>query len=294
MVIPHVIIVHGRVNESTNNECRRVNPSLLPHLRSHPVDYRQALALLDPAYHEWRPEGPPPHKLDYAADVPLLSDERAGICYVLGKLTDISAPRVAAYVSDHPLNELYVFGQASFRLLKALVPAGQWRLSRNYQATPAHFLPQPCADVRKLLPSDRDLLETGCKRSPALAESQSTRRDFGFMARGLPVTCYGAILEGQLAGFCSANPICPGVTEISWLVVAEDYRRRGIASSLLTAQVRDIFARGEVAAYYAGEATDYLDSMLGQLGFREVLGSYRFIPAAAIDQWRASWGKPVF
>ena len=271
-----------------------MNLSLLPRLRLHPVDYRQALALLDPAYHEWRPEGPPPHKLDLVADVPLLSDKRAGICYVLDELTDISAPHVAAYVSDHSLNELHVFGRASFRLLKALVPAGQWRLSRNYQATPAHFLPRPCADVRKLLPSDKNLLEMGCKRSPALAESQSTRRDFGFMASGLPVTCYGTILEGQLAGFCSANPICNGVTEISWLVVAEDYRRRGIASGLLTAQARDIFARGEVAAYYAGEATDHLDSMLVRLGFREVQGSYRFIPAAAIDQWRASWGKPVF
>lgn len=272
----------------------RVNLSLLPHLHSHPVDYRQALALLDPAYHEWRPEGIPPHKLDYVADVPLLTDERAGICYVLKELTDFSAPHVVAYVSEHPLNELHVFGQASFRLLKALVPAGQWRLSRNYQATPEHFLPRPCADVRKLLPSDRDLLETGCKRSPALAESQSTRRDFGFMAGELPVTCYGAFLEGCLVGFCSANPICLGVTEMSWLVVAEDSRRRGIASGLLTAQAHDTFAEGKMAAYYAGEATDHLDRLLVRLGFCEVQGSYRFIPATATDQWRASWGMRVF
>jgi predicted GNAT family acetyltransferase len=60
------------------------------------------------------------------------------------------------------------------------------------------------------------------------------------------------------------------VTEISWIVVAEDYRRRAIASSLLTAQALDVFTWGEIAAYYAGEASEHLDHMLTRLGFSEV------------------------
>jgi predicted GNAT family acetyltransferase len=83
------------------------------------------------------------------------------------------------------------------------------------------------------------------------------------------------------------------VTEISWIFVSEKHRRQGLASGLLTAQVNETVARGEVVGYYAGSAGEDLDAMLRRLGFREKKETYRFIPAAARDQWRACWGRPV-
>ena len=112
------------------------------------------------------------------------------------------------------------------------------------------------------------------------------------MAEGLPVTCFGEFAGGELVGFCSANPICRGVAEISKVAVAEEYRRRGLASGLLTAQAQEAFARGDAVGYYAGSAGDDLDAMLVRLGFRELLSEYRFAPASSPEQWQA-WGKPV-
>ena len=266
---------------------------LLARLPAASVDYRHALAVLDPEYREWRPEGNGKHRLDQVAGVPLLTVELDGICYVLGDVLDAAAPSVARFVSDRGLNEVHVFGETSFHHLMTHLTNGQWRLSRNYEATVDGFLPRPCRHVRALRPEDRGLVEAACKIFPAIGSSPSTMRDFGYMAGGLPVTCHGAIVDGQLVGFCSANPVFRGVTEISWLVVAEGYRRSGIASGLLTVQAGEVVARGDRAAYYAGSAEADLDLMLTGLGFREVNGDFRFIPASARDQWRTTWGLPL-
>jgi GNAT superfamily N-acetyltransferase len=274
-------------------DCTSTETGLLACLSAFLVDYRQALAILDPEYHEWRPEGKPKHRLDHVAGVPLLTAEPDGVCYLLGELSDASAPSVARFVSERDLNELHVFGDEPFRRLKAHLSNGQWRGSRNYEATAGGFLPRPCRDVRVLQPEDRGLLEAACEVFPAIGGSRSTMRDFNYMANGLPAICCGAIVDRQLVGFCSANPICRGVTEISWIVVAEGYRRRGVASGLLTAQADQVFARGHRAAYYAGSAGADLHVMLIGLGFREAKGSFRFVPASARDQWRTAWGIPV-
>jgi predicted GNAT family acetyltransferase len=109
----------------------------------------------------------------------------------------------------------------------------------------------------------------------------------------LPVACYGAMIDGDCVGFCSANPIYTGITEISWIAVTDGYRRRGLASGLLTAQAFDAFARGQQVAYHAGSAGADLHTMLGRLGFKEISGTYRFIPATAREQWRALWGQTI-
>jgi predicted GNAT family acetyltransferase len=83
------------------------------------------------------------------------------------------------------------------------------------------------------------------------------------------------------------------VMEISWLIVSEEYRRRGIASGLLTAITQEIFSLGKVTAYHAGSAGKDLDSMLIRLGYQEIKSCYRFIPSSAEDQWRTTWGKLI-
>ncbi len=58
--------------------------------------------------------------------------------------------------------------------------------------------------------------------------------------------------------------------------------------------MQDAFARGDAVGYYAGwEATSpWLGAMLKQLGFRDLLGQYRFIPAESQEEWR-TWGLAV-
>ena len=248
------------------------------------------MALLDPEYREWRPEGKASYRLDDVAGVPLLTVETDGICHVLGEMCDATATPVARFISGRALNEVSVFEESSFLLLRTRLTDGQWRLSRNYEAAADGFLPRPCRSVRPLGPEDEGLLESACQAFPAIGGSCSTMRDFGYMVSGLPVTCYGAIVDSRLVGFCSANPAYRGVTEISWVVVAEGYRRSGIASGLLTAQTMEVFARGERAAYYAGSAGVDLDLLVTGLGFREVSGDFRFIPASSREQWRTTWG----
>jgi GNAT superfamily N-acetyltransferase len=270
-----------------------LDAALLARLLASPADYRHALAMLDPEYHEWRPEGKPAHCLAIVGGVSVLTVESDGVAYVLGDISDASALAAAAFVSDHNLNELKVSGEASFAILRNCLTNGQWRLSRNYEATGDRFRFRPNSDVRLLKPEDKGLLEAACRASPAIGGSRSTMRDFAYMIDGLPVVCYGAFADGQLVGFCSANPICRGVTEISWVVVAETHRRRGFASGLLTPPAQEAFARGDRVAYLAGSAETDLDAMLAGLGFREIKGCFRFIPAAAHDQWRTTWGRPV-
>ena len=267
------------------------------------VDYRHALALLDPSYIEWHPGGKPRHHLTYVDDVPLLIDETQNLGYCLSEVVEGNVQELAQFINKHCFNELHIFEEKSFHQLKPYIPDGQWRLSRNYQATALCFRPKPNVMVRKLCAKDRDLFQMGeklkeenvtsTKLYPAILDYPSTMRDFHFMMNGLPVICYGMITDGRLVGFCSANPIYTGVMEISWLVVSEENRRRGIASGLLTAITQEIFSVGKVAAYYAGSAGEDLDVVLTRLGFQEVKSCYRYIPYSSNDQWRTTWGKPL-
>ena len=141
--------------------------------------------------------------------------------------------------------------------------------------------------------ADEAALEGACERVHVLGASQSTRRDFGFMKEGLPVRCYGAFVRSELVGFCSANPICRGVQEISWIAVAPEHRRQGLAAALLTAQATEAFARGEAVGYHAGSAGDDLHAMVSKLGFRATKATYRFVPSLSEEQWRLSWGRRV-
>ena len=276
---------------------------LLSRLRRSAVAYRHALALLDPGYIDWRSSGKSPHHLAFVDHIPLLMDDTQNIGYCLSPLSGGNAPNLAQFINNHCVNEWQIFEEESFRLLKPYVPNGKWRLSRNYQANAPSFRPNPNGIVRKLGPEDivvyekrKNPGEETLQRTnlyPAITDYPSTIRDFQFMMDGLPVICYGMFTEGCLVGFCSANPIYTGVMEISWLVVSEAYRRRGIASALLTAIAQEIFYRGKVAAYYAGSAGEDLNDLLTRLGFQETKSCYRFIPLSSKDQWRTSWGKPL-
>lgn len=274
---------------------------LLDRLLKSPLDYRAALGILDHEYREWRPEGKPEHRLEFVGGVPLLSfpvKEQPnfwnGTCYVLGQPPEAEAPRVAEAVRARGVNEVDVLGESAFQVLRPYLTEGTWRLTRQYGLVAGGLRTRPSPAVRKLTVGDRPAVDEACERQRGTGEKRSTQRDFEYMLRGLPVTCYSAFEGGDIVGFCSASPICRGVTEISWLFVEEQHRRRGLASGMLTAQAEEAFARGDMVGYYAGWETTspWLDGMLRKRGFRELLGCYRFIPLSCQEKWR-HWGREV-
>lgn len=255
-----------------------------------PLDYRHALGILDPEYQEWRPEGKSAHDLVFVAAVPLLMVNREGAIQVLRDPDDAAAGAIAAYVSGRNYDVLEVRGEAALRRVKPHFTDGVWCCSRNYGVTAQESRPPPSGHVRALTLGDRSNLQAACDRVEEMRGYVSTWRDFDYMAQGYPVTCYGAFAADELVGFCSANPICRGVTEISWIVVDPAHRRKGFASGMLTAQAQQAFARGDAVGYYSGRAGDDVDAMVRKLGFHELLPSYRFVPSSSPDQGRA-WGR---
>ena len=266
--------------------------AVLPALLTSPIDYRHAIGILDPAYEEWRPEGRPAHELVFVAGVPLLVVYNEGAIQILADPDDAAARAIAAYVSGRNYNVLEVLGEAALRRVKPHFIDGTWCCSRNYGVTSEEFRPAPSGHVRALTRDDRSNLQAACDRVERMRGYVSTWRDFDYMAQGLPVICYGAFAGDELVGFCSSNPICRGVTEISWIVVDPAHRRKGLASGMLTAQAEQAFSRGDAVGYYSGPAGDDVDAMVRKLGFRELRASYRFVPSCSPDQWRA-WGRPV-
>jgi ribosomal protein S18 acetylase RimI-like enzyme len=270
---------------------------LLEYLLASPLDHRLALGLLDPAYQEWRPEGRRECWVKPVGETALLTvdslpfDYWDGDCHVLGPLGAGSEAEVAAAARELGENQITVLGEEAFRALAPHLPDGAWRLSRNYGLTPASFRPRSSAQARLLEPRDSRRVARALARNPGLRAARSTRRDLQHMLDGRPVTCYGAFDGDALVGFCSSNPICRGVTEISWLYVSESHRRRRIASALLEAQAESAFVRGEALGYHAGSGGEDLDAMLRALGFRELLGSYRFLPATSPQRWRSEYGR---
>jgi ribosomal protein S18 acetylase RimI-like enzyme len=265
---------------------------LLERLLASPVEYRHALGILDPAYEEWRPEGKPAHELVFVAGVPLLVVSSEGEIRILRDPDEAAAGAIATYLSSRDYNVRDVLGEEALHRVKPHFTDGTWSYSRNYGVTGDEFRPAPSGHVRALTPDDRSNLQAACDRVERMRANASTWRDFDYMAHGLPVTCYGAFAGDELAGFCSANPICRGVTEISWIVVDPAHRRKGFASGMLTAQAQQAFARGDAVGYYSGAAGDDVDAMVRKLGFCELRASYRFVPSSSPDQWRA-WGRPV-
>jgi len=274
---------------------------LLNRLLNSPLDYRVALGVLDHEYQEWRPEGKPDHRLEFVGGAPLLSfpvKEATGLwngaCYMLAEPPREEAARVAEAALARGVNEIDVLGEAAFRALRPYMTEGTWRLTPQYALVAEGMRARPSPAIRKLTSRDRTAVEKLCVSQRGVGEERSTRRDFEYAARGLPVTCCGAFEGEELVGFCSVNPICRGVSEIGWLFVEEQHRRRGLASGMLTAQAEGAFARGDAVGYYAGwEMTSpWLGAMLGELGFHELLGCYRFIPASSEEKWR-HWGRAV-
>jgi GNAT superfamily N-acetyltransferase len=274
---------------------------VLARLRERPLDYRIALGILDPDYKEWRPEGKPNYRLDVIGGAPLLSfapEEEvsffAGVCHVLAPPTQREAPDVAEAALKLGVNEVDILGEAAFRVLRPHMTDGRWFLVRQYGASAGSLSPRSSAAVRRLVRGDAGAVERLCESDSVLTKHSSTQRHFDQMLGGLPVTCYGAFGGDDLVGFCSAFPVCRAVTEVAWLYVLEGHRRRGLASGLLTALVLDGFARGDSVGYYAGwEATSpWLGAMLEKLGFRELMGQYRFIPSESKEEWR-TWGIPL-
>lgn len=266
---------------------------LLNHLRRFPVDYRHALGILDPRYIEWRSEGKPEYELIIAGQATLLLLKSGRVAFALGVPEDDDVPGIAQCMQDLAIDELVVVGDAGFSTLRPHLADGEWRMSRNYGVSAGEFRRTPLPCVRRLTAEDRHILERTSGETEVLFDYHSTRRDFEAMEQGMPVYCYGAIVDGKLVGFCSANPIGLGVTEISYVGVAETNRRQGLASALLTAQGDDAFARGDAVGYHAGSAGDDLHAMLLKLGFSEVSTTYRYVPAASDEQWRLSWGRDV-
>ena len=265
--------------------------TVLDRLVRSPLDYRHALGILDSEYEEWRPEGKPVHEVILFGGAPLIAFEAERGYQLLWEPSAAGIGALIRYLAGREVNVLSVLGEACYRALRPLLGEGRWTVSRNYGAMGSQFQPRPSDRVRKLGPSDRTVFERACAGQEAL-QSPSIRRDFHFMDQGLPVVCYGAFAGDHLVGFCSSNPISRGVTEISKLAVAQEYRRQGLASGLLTAQAQDSLARGDAVGYYAGSAGDDLNAMLVKLGFRELMSDYRSAPTSSRQRWQA-WGRPV-
>ena len=264
---------------------------ILEKLLRSPLEYRHALGVLDPHYREWGPEGKPDCEVIVFGEAPLLVFGPEHSYQLLWGPGAAGAQALVSYLAGREVAVLSVLGETSYRALEPLLGDGRWAVSRNYGVTELQFRPRPSGQVRRLEPGDRGVFDRSCLIHRAL-QSASAHRDFHSMLRGLTVTCCGAFVDEQLVGFCSAAPICRGVTEISSVAVAQEHRRRGLASGLLTAQAEEAFARGDAVGYYAGSAEDHLDAMLDKLGFRELMSDYRFAPAASRQQWQA-WGRPL-
>lgn len=276
----------GDLDEGFTNDS-----AMLGRLLRRPLDYRHALGVLDPEHEEWRPEGKPAHEVILLGEAPLIVFEGQRAYQLLWEPSGAGTQALVHYLEGREVNVISALSEPCYRALKPLLGEGRWTVSRNYGVTASQFQARPSDDVRKLGQSDRTVFERACAAQEAL-RSPSIRRDFDFMAQGLPVKCYGAFAGDQLVGFCSSNPICRGVTEISKLAVAHEHRRQGLASGLLTAQAEDAFAGGTAVGYYAGRAGDDLKAMLVKLGFRELVSEYRFAPTSSREQWQA-WGRPV-
>lgn len=265
---------------------------LLERLARDPVSHRHVYGALDPQYHHFTTDRQE-HELILLDDLPLLVWTRERVACLWDEPGEATVDAIAGFISERQLNELTVLGEEGFRVLRPRLTGGKWRLSRNYGVTVREFVPRPLTSIRRLSEADEAAVERACEKVKVLGESHSTRRDFGLMGKGLPVPCYGAFADGELVGFCSANPICRGVQEISWIAVAAQHRRRGLAAALLTAQAGEAFAEGKAVGYHAGSAGDDLQAMVRALGFREVKPTYRLIPSDSEEQWRTGWGKGV-
>lgn len=259
---------------------------LIGQLEKSPFDFRHLLAILDPVTALFDPGG---YEIIAVGKVPLLVIG-LGVVYVWSSFSDESAHLVAGYVDTTRPNELFVIGNEPFGVLRPVLNDGQWRMSRNYGVKPGELKTKHSSSVRLLTPDDRELLR---QSSACIQEHVSTWRDFDWMVEGNPLTCFGAIVDGCIVGFCSANPLCRGVQEISWIVVNPEHRRHGFASAMLSAQIELAFKEGKSVAYHAGSAGEDLNAMLGSLGFTEVSPTYRFIPSDSPEQWRTMWGRVV-
>lgn len=265
---------------------------LIEDLAKDPISYRHVYGTLDTEYQHFG-SGRPGYELFAVMDLPLLMWTESRVCSIWEKPdNDDIIDSLRALLADRRANELFVLGDECFTFFRPHLIDGQWRYSRNYGVDASTFKPKPLPSIRKLSEKDRTVVELAVENG-AFGTSASTLRDFNLMADGMLVICYGAFAGDEIVGFCSANPICRGIQEISWIVVANDHRRKGFASALLTMQATEAFADGKALGYHAGAAGDDLHAMLMRLGFHEVKPSYRFIPATAEDQWRTHWGKIV-
>jgi len=266
---------------------------LLAHLQTRPLDYRQALAVLDPDYREWRPGGKPKHSLLFFGDLALLLLKRQRVCLPLGAPTPEGTAQAAAWLGKQRLNEVYVLGEEMFAALRPLLGQGKWRRSPNYGLDEEHFRPRRTPRVRPLSRLERREVEEACAHLEGFPDPRSVLRDFRLMAKGRPITCSGAYTRQQLVGFCSSAPICQGVTEIGTLGVAAGHRGEGLGAGLVTAQAFLAFERKDLLAYHNRAASDGVDTLVRSLGFWEVTPAYHFIPATSREQWRAGWGRPA-
>lgn len=268
----------------------RARQEALERLLADPPAWRKWLGWLDPNYKTWA--GNRPYvRAEHVSGLLVLVNEDEGAALLLDEVTGRRGRALEEWVEDDQLEELEVATPEVFRSVRKVLTRGVWRHSRCYVAGPENFLPRPLHSVRELTAEDAE----GPVMSSLLAREDLTAlRDLDYVAEGAPVRCVGIEEDGELVGFCSANSICRGVWEISWIWVDPSCRRRGMASGMLTAQCRWIFNRGCRTGYYAGSSGDDLHRMVTRLGFVETMPSIRYIPATAEDyQWRAGWGREV-
>jgi len=276
---------------------------VLRYLAADPIGCRHVYGELDPDFEKWyaTPDEPEPELLMvegwpvlvWGRQTPTVS------CTAWTAPTPAAIGAVAELLAEGALIDLGALGDDVFAALRPCLTDGAWRRGDNYGLMREAFRPRPSPAVRKLTPEDRPAVVKAQENFAAFqifrtGDHSLVCRNFGWMAQGRPVTCYGAFAGEDLVGFCSAASSCRAVQEIMLLTVGQGHRRQGLASGMLTVQIQEAFAQGKLVGYHAGGgAEEGIHGMLMKLGFHRVRYTYRFIPSSTDEQWRASWGTPV-
>ena len=211
--------------------------------------------------------------LDNAADPHLFALVADGI-RAEGSLAECSPPDFAEWCKAlSPRHLATTHGDIQSCMATAL-SEDRWNRNGIYSVTADEFNSTDAHQARVLSPADSQAWSRFIDRnasepivSRAAGGSGAVARDFDFMCKGLPVTCYATLDGDRITGMVSVNPFTDQSDEVSVLFVEPAYRRRACASSLLSVAVEDVFAHGRTLAYCAGGNEAGIVAMLMKLGF---------------------------
>ncbi len=125
-----------------------------------------------------------------------------------------------------------------------------WNINFHYATTAERFQAVASHNIRCLSLNDSEAFKRFVERpgdTPFLSIQHAHPafvRDFEFLKAGYPVLCYAAFAEDEIVGLLTTNPFSDFCVEISRLHVLSDYRKQGIARSLISAFTQETLDSG--------------------------------------------------